>query len=170
MLGLFAANLILPCIHGVVGMINVRDEFSTAAKNATKKRHRRAAAPSAFPVLCFNSILSLSLSLSLLSSLFSRQQRAFVRSLVWLFVVRQSKYCPVTALVTNHAAPPLLIVEGFMLMAAGSVVREISESKNSSRPGANFGHRRRAAGSGAQFVIPMTKTESVMPSPTTSRV
>ena len=81
MLGLFADNLILPCIHGVVGMINVRGEFSTAAKNATKKRHRRAAAPSAFPVLCFNSSLSLSLSLSLEFTFFTPTEsvRPFVR-------------------------------------------------------------------------------------------
>ena len=57
-------------------------------------------------------------------------------------MARQSKYCPVTALVTNHAAAPhrrAFHAHGVAAVRSG----ERSESENSSKPGAgaNFGHR-----------------------------
>ena len=161
MFGLFAAILLyksvrpsLRCIHGAVGMINVRGEFSTAAKNATKKRHRLPPSPS------FVSTPPSTL-------LFFKPTEIGLdrRSFVWVFVVRQSKYCPVTALVTNHAA-----AEGFMLMARRRCAVE-RDQRARTLPNRAPISVTAAAGSGAQFVIPMTKSESVMPpSPTTSRV
>ena len=170
MFGLFAAILLyksvrpsLRCIHGAVGMINVRGEFSTAAKNATKKRHRLPPSPS-----FVSTPLSTLLFFKPTEIGMDRQRafvRSFVRSFVWVFVVRQSKYCPVTALVTNHAA-----AEGFMLMARRRCAVE-RDQRARTLPNRAPISVTAAAGSGAQFVIPMTKSESVMPpSPTTSRV
>ena len=143
MFGLFAAILLyksvrpsLRCIHGAVGMINVRGEFSTAAKNATKKRHRLPPSPS---------FVSTPLSTLLFFQANGDRDgqtegvRSFVRSFVRL------GFCSKAIKILSSHSPRYKSRRRRRFHAHGAAsVRcgERSESKNSSEPGADFSHRR----------------------------
>ena len=118
-------------------MINVRGEFSTAAKNATKKRHRRAGA-FRLPRPLFQ-VLSPEL---FHASRARDRQRAFVRSFWFLWRGNQNI---VQSQPSLQITPPRLTAERFMLTAwrrcAVERDRRARTLPNRARAGANFGHR-----------------------------
>ena len=151
-------------MDGAVGKINVRREFSTAAKNATKKRHRRRLPPS---------FVSTPLTLSNLTHFFTPteqdRRRAFVR-LGFLWGGNQNIVQSQPSLqITPRRLDPRL-AERETDSCSYSVGRCAVERDQRTRTllDKRASISATAAGSGAQFVIPTTKAKSVMPSPTNS--
>ena len=144
-------------MDGAVGKINVRREFSTAAKNATKKRHRRRLPPS---------FVSTPLTLSNLTHFFTPTEQDRRRAFVRLGFLWGGNQNIVQSQPSLQITPPRLTAEGFMLMAWRCVVERDQRARTLLNRARAPISATAAAGSGAQFVIPMTKTESVMPTPT----
>ena len=125
-------------MDGAVGKINVRREFSTAAKNATKKRHRRRLPPS---------FVSTPLTLSNLTHFFTPteqdRRRAFVR-LGFLWGGNQNIVQSQPSLqITPRRLDPRLAERKRGIHAHIALVGAPWSENSSRQAGVNFGHRRR---------------------------